>query len=265
MRVNEFEDWLKLNIDAENTRQNYLYRVSKFFQCYKEFNQQTITRYLAQRIDEKVSKSTFNGDLASFKAYAKFLKVEIEFPKQKFIGKKIHTFLTEEEIEKEIFPYFSVLFTDYEYSQFIIRMLFYTGIRPRELVYLQVQDIAFDKPILTIREPKNKHDRYVPYPPKLKSNIKRYLNAEGKAFDITYRQIKYIFDKINEELGYKKYITPYALRHGYGRYMVRQGYNLKLIQKFMGHSDIKITDIYTDITPEEAIKQYFERKSNEED
>ena len=258
--LNKFHNYLKIHgdIDSKNTRYNYVNRVKKFLEQYSEFNQTNVDAYLASRIDNKVSKSTFNGDLASLKMYAKFLNKEIKFPKQKFVGKQIRTFITEEELDK-ILTYCNLLFKKYSFIQFIIKILFYTGIRPDELENLQVQDISFTKPILTIRNPKNKCDRYVPYPLNLQGEIKRFINTEGKAFDVTYDQIKYVFKKLNEMIGLDKHITAYSLRHGYGRYMVRQGYNLKLIQKFMGHSDIKITDIYTDITPEEAIEMFFKK------
>jgi site-specific recombinase XerD len=39
--------------------------------------------------------------------------------------------------------------------------------------------------------------------------------------------------------------NPHALRHGTGYRLVRKGTDLRRIQEFMGHSDIKSTTIYT--------------------
>lgn len=256
-----FQDYLKINCESKNTRVNYQNQVNQFLSHYKELTQENLNNYLAKKVDNEISKSTFNVILSALKCYAKFLKVELNFPKQRYIGKKIPSvYLTEKELEESIFPYFKFLFKEPDYYKFLIQFLFYTGIRPNELVNLKVEDISFEKPILIVHNPKDKDDRYAPYPLSLQDEIKKWINDSGKAFNINYVQIKYIFKKINTELNYKKHLTAYSLRHGFAKYMLSKGFSVNEVQKYMGHSNIAITNIYTDITCEDAIQKWIEKE-----
>lgn len=40
---------------------------------------------------------------------------------------------------------------------------------------------------------------------------------------------------------------PHMLRHGTGYYLVNKGYNTRLIQEYLGHRDIRNTELYTEI------------------
>lgn len=43
--------------------------------------------------------------------------------------------------------------------------------------------------------------------------------------------------------------NPHALRHGTGYRLIRKGTDLRRVQEFMGHADIKSTTIYTALDP----------------
>jgi len=260
MQLNEFENYLKIHVDSFNSRKTYLRRIKVFFKDYKEFNQENINSYLAQVVDKKLSKSLFNVSISAFKHYAKFKNLDITFPKQKWIGKNIRPYVTETELKEKIFPYFKYLFPNPEYYQFIILFLFYTGLRPNELINLKTDDICLDEPMIIIRNPKDKDDRYAPYPRVFQSQIQKFMNKSGKAFKISYQQIQLMFTRINKQLNYPKHLTAYSLRHGFAKYMLKQGYSINEIQQYMGHSDIKMTSIYTNITPKEAIDRWIERE-----
>lgn len=254
-----FEDYLKLNCEAKNTRRNYLGQVKQFLSVFPELNQENLDKYMIQKDDEEVSKSTYNVILSALKCYTKYLKIELEFPKERFIGKKISSYVTKNELE-DIFPYFAMIFKKADYYKFLILFLFYTGLRPKELINLKTDDICFDKTMIIVRNPKDKDDRYTPYPKEFQEEIKKWMNKSGKAFDINYNKIQRIFKKINEKLGYRKHLTAYSLRHGFAKYILRQGYSLIDLKNFMGHSDIRITMIYADITPKESIEKWIERE-----
>ena len=40
-------------------------------------------------------------------------------------------------------------------------------------------------------------------------------------------------------------VTPKGLRHGFGIHAIASGVPLNMVQKWMGHADIKTTAIYT--------------------
>ena len=47
------------------------------------------------------------------------------------------------------------------------------------------------------------------------------------------------------EAGFTKNITPHMLRHGCGYYLANKGYDLRIIQDYLGHKNVQNTVIYT--------------------
>ncbi|MHA1790188.1 MAG: tyrosine-type recombinase/integrase [Candidatus Helarchaeota archaeon] len=255
MNLKKFKHYLKLNVDSKNTRTNYYSRVKCFFDKYNNFNQKNLNKFLESLIDNNISKSTFNNYLFAFKKYCEFKNIILDFPKQKTPNKSFRIYITEQEMYNELFPYFAKIFEKPNFNKFIFKMLFYTGIRPTELENLKPNDFDFENNIILIRNPKDKEDRKIPFPNRLKNEIKKYLDECG--FDIHYYNMKYICDRINTELNYKKKLSIYTLRHSFAEFCLEKGLPIEHLQILMGHSDIQTTMIYARPKPEQAIKSYF--------
>ena len=93
MNLNNYLNYLKINVGSQNTRIQYLSRMAKFFNQYNEFNQENVNSYLASTVDEGRKASTFNSYKYTFVSYSKFSKVAIEFPKDKRKTKSKKRFL----------------------------------------------------------------------------------------------------------------------------------------------------------------------------
>lgn len=251
MQINEFENYLKLHVDSNKTVKEYVKRIKHFFDSYNEFNQVNINAYLVSLIDAN-KKSAFNLSMASFKKYCSFKKTQIEFPKQKKITRKTLPDLTRDEIEKEIIPYFKMLFDKgVEKRILIFRFMMLTLMRISEVVKLKKEDIDFNTGKISIKHAKGDKYRETFIHPDIKNDLEKIVaDSDGdSAFNTSISSIEYMFSKINNELGYKKHVTPHTTRRAGSRFLRDGGILIEELQKILGHESLETTSLYliTDI------------------
>jgi len=252
----KFKNYLKLHVNSEKTVKEYIGRVSHFFDKYNEFNQESINSYLTGLIDEE-KKSAFNLSVASFNKYATFKKVFVEFPKYRKIQRKNYSSLTHTEIEKEIIPYFSLLFKDYEKRALIFRFMILSLMRISEIVNLKKDSIDFETGKIYVNG-KGDKNRITYIHKSIKDDLKLMVeqSTTEQAFDFNEVYIRYMFNKINDELNYKKRITPHTTRRAGARYLTDNGMNVELLKTILGHSSLDTTTLYLNYTDDEIQEEY---------
>src|SRR3989338_5700399 len=91
------------------------------------------------------------------------------------------------------------------------------------------------------------------------------LNSEGESLApgaplfvsrnikrISPRQVQRDFKKWVRESGIETDLTPHALRHTVGTMLLKKYKNAKLVQRYLGHSDVTTTlRYYVDVFPED--------------
>lgn len=261
MDLTNFKNYLKININSSDSQKSYISRMREFFRFYNEFNQENINAYLAQKLDKGNGEQWFNQTMTAMRHYEKSVGVNFVYPKFKKIPKNERDFLTKDELEKEILPYFKHIFPKQEkFYIFIVKFLFYTGVRTKEFWQLKPEDILWDEKIFICRKSKNGTDKKIPFPSFLIPDMKKYLLPENK---VTKSIITNIFRTLKKELRYKKNLHPHLLRHSYSHYMLELGIPIERLQILLGHSNIKTTMIYAKPRVEDALKSYHERFNSE--
>lgn len=147
-------------------------------------------------------------------------------------------------------------------DQLIIKLMSEMGMRASEVVNLEVQHINFEEQYVLIEQGKGHKDRIVPLIDQNIVMLFRIVIGERKkgpflfnsrGNPITRNGIYYIVRKYNTEslkLSPKE-LHPHTLRHTFAVRYLRRGGNIRVLQKLMGHSDIRTTMIYLDLLPEE--------------
>ncbi len=152
----------------------------------------------------------------------------------------------------------------------IIAVLYFCGLRRTEAVSLNIEDVNLDTATVHVKQGKGYKERLVPIHPdnvkyleeyiydsrieltKNKSDSNRIENAffismkknrmSGQAMLLRLKQLQYISD--NQSLKTKN-ITLHTLRHSIATHLLQNGMSLEQISRFLGHSSLESTQIYT--------------------
>ena len=160
----------------------------------------------------------------------------------------------------------------------LIKSLFWSGLRRKELVELDVRDIDFERKRLVVRKGKGGKTRIVPLiEPEHMSDLKHligdrkegavFLSSHGK--QLTPRAINYILQNVGEKSGLKhprpgrEILNPHLFRHSIARFLKSKGFPAEWVQNFLGHQSYKTTmDMYGTMSIDE-MEEIAERKLSE--
>ncbi len=164
---------------------------------------------------------------------------------------------------------------------FIIHLALATGLRVMEIAALQCGDILLDGNICTIvvRRGKGNKKRLVFFTGSLKEHCNNYfvwkqrigestehnkplIVSSNTGGHLTTRAIQKAFKRSAQKAGLKPTYAIHCLRHTYACFLLKASdWNLRLVQKQLGHAQISTTQIYADVMMpdiERALDRLFE-------
>lgn len=87
----------------------------------------------------------------------------------------------------------------------------------------------------------------------LSINPDLYLITSRTGSGLTTRTLQKAFKKCLHLAGLESHYSIHCLRHTYGSHLyVSSGYNLRLVQEQLGHSSIKVTEVYANLMNKDA-------------
>lgn len=132
-------------------------------------------------------------------------------------------------------------------------LCFYQALRVAEVVKLTSEDYNPENRLIHIRQSKRAKDRMIPINPNCVRAIK-YLPVGTKAKDKGVRALQYALKKDGKRI-LGKDLHPHTLRHSGATYYLNvKKWDTRQLQRFLGHTDIKITQIYEHVNPEDLTK-----------
>jgi integrase/recombinase XerD len=139
------------------------------------------------------------------------------------------------------------------------------GLRRNEGVNVNTSDIDFDKALLHVRKGKNYKERFVPIGKAALKHLQEYvydhrpellLNTKLEALFISQRgtrmqgqslilRLKHLQHQTENLDLMEKEIGLHTLRHSIATHLLQAGMKLESISRFLGHSSLESTQIYT--------------------
>jgi site-specific recombinase XerD len=139
----------------------------------------------------------------------------------------------------------------------IASILYYTGLRVRELTSLRLVDLELSerRGVLTIRAGKGGKFRLVPLNGEARAVLKDYLAVRPHASDdhlflgqrgtgIMPRMVEYLLAKYARLAGLEG-VTPHTLRHTAAKGLLDAGVSLEKVASILGHQRLQTTALYT--------------------
>lgn len=146
-----------------------------------------------------------------------------------------------------------------------LAVLYGCGLRRNECYNLDVSDINLDRGVLHVRKGKNYKERFVPFnkssaeilqtyiydyrPIFNKSNELNALFVSAKGFRMghlnTSLRLKTLINRTEIIELKQKNVTLHTLRHSIATHLLQAGMPLEKISRFLGHSSLESTQIYT--------------------
>jgi site-specific recombinase XerD len=134
----------------------------------------------------------------------------------------------------------------------LCEFLIFTGLRISEARKLQVNHIDMSNNMLKVVEGKGGKDRYIPITSNLLSKLRLYLGerktgyvfAKRNETRYTVRALQYKIINCLEKSKIDKKLSTHSLRHTFGCLCLARGMDIMKIRDMMGHSDVKVTQIY---------------------
>lgn len=158
----------------------------------------------------------------------------------------------------------------------ILTLLYGCGLRRNEAKHLDIDDVNLDKAIVHVRKGKGNKERLVPintanikYLEDYKYNARPVLlkGVNTEAFFVSMRnqrindqtmnlRIRILVQKTKDPIIIDKNPSLHTLRHSIATHLLSNGMKLEHIAKFLGHSSLESTQIYTHLVEEETAKAY---------
>ncbi len=146
----------------------------------------------------------------------------------------------------------------FEKHRLMLMTCYGCGLRLSELRFLKCADLDYGESILWVREGKGRKDRAIMLDKGLSKklrNFTKYKKPEDYVFEgrennrpLSNKSIDQVFNQALKKSGVPKLGGIHCLRHSFATHLLEQGVDIRHIQKLLGHSSLKTTEIYLHIS-----------------
>ncbi len=151
----------------------------------------------------------------------------------------------------------------------ILSIYYGSGLRRSEGVNLDVRDILLREKLIFVRKGKNYRERYVPMTSAVMEDLEQYIyqgreqirsfkkDTKPEAFLLSMQvkrmsgnQVIGRIQRLGQAAGINKPVGLHTLRHSIATHLLQSGMTLEEVSRFLGHSSLESTQIYTHLANE---------------
>ena len=280
--IREYLDYIlvekKLSINTIETYKGDLKYYLEFLgnKNIAKVTKKDITKFIESLKDKNLNEKTINHIIGTVKNIHNYFSLYHNIPNvtENIVRLKTKKTLPKVLTIEEVDLILDIeLKTSYDYrNKAMLELMYSSGLRVSELLDLIVNDIDFENDLVKVFG-KGSKERIIPIGDYALNALSKYvgeyrnsliklptdilfLNNHGKK--MSRSGFFKIIQKLAEEKGIKKEISPHVLRHSFATHMLESGADLRSIQELLGHENMSTTSIYTHVRSDLLRKSYDE-------
>lgn len=257
---------MKVRNFAVKTQQAYLHQIEKLAKHYDrspdKFSHKELQNYLIYMREElNLSFSTCNVSRSAIRfLYGKVLRDEdvyIAIPAQR-TPKFLPVVLSVEEVMTLIEATTSFR------NRLLLMTAYSAGLRLEELVSLRLPHIDSKRMVIRVVQGKGNKDRYTTLSQHLLKELQEYWRiykptdwlfySTSRNTALSKSSAQKVFSNTKKKAGITRARGIHTLRHCFATHMLEAGYDIRRIQKMMGHKNISTTMVYLHVSRESVSK-----------
>ena len=148
-------------------------------------------------------------------------------------------------------------------EKFVVWTLLDTGLRLSEFADLKKDNIQWQERRLVIYGKggpygKKTKRRIIPMTERVRKLLE-YHFAENNDAGITTRTVARTVKKVADKAAISKPVSPHVLRHTFSVNCIKKGISTRALQTLLGHDRLTTTEIYLNLSPEDAIREFMNK------
>lgn len=255
--LDKTEKELRIRNYSPKTIKSYLYGLREYFSYksgdFTDLDQEDIRNFLLHCEIRHISPQSRNLFLNAIKFYYRTVlrsneKIDIQSAKK---PKSLPIVLSRSEVGR-------ILESPKNAKHKLLLSLAYgSGLRVSEVVSLKVQDLDFEELTIHIKQAKGQKDRISVMPESLINSLRNLVAGKlgndlvfesERGGKLTTRTAQKVFENALKDSDVKKDATFHSLRHSFATHLLENGTDIRYVQALLGHSNIRTTQVYTQVT-----------------
>lgn len=247
---------------SPRTRDSYLYAMTALVRYYRrapdQLTQDDLQNYLIYLMKErKVAPATCRLQMNAIRFFYRHIlgwhsvRLNMHYPRR---PQRIPDLLSRDDLRL-------ILNAPENFKhQVMLKTCYGTGVRVSELVAIKVAHLDGNRQLLHVDQGKGAKDRLVPLSPTLLTLLRQYwvrfhpqlwlFPNQDTLNKLTVSTVQKLLKSAKEKAGVSKRGSVHSLRHAYATHLLEDGLPIHLLQRWLGHQDIRTTMRYIHWVPE---------------